>query len=77
MNIQILEALGLAEHIKLVEQGMCPACGNLVIVEDLKNEISIAEHKISGLCQICQDDIFGLPLTEEDLERMSQNEHGA
>ena len=44
------------ELIKLVEQGKCPMCGN--IITEFKDELSLKEYKISGLCQTCQDEVF-------------------
>ena len=38
---------------------ICPFCGVEFDKEDLRNAISIKESNISGLCQKCQDDIFG------------------
>jgi hypothetical protein len=34
-------------------------CGNEVKVDDFHDEISLREYRISGLCQTCQDEIFG------------------
>jgi hypothetical protein len=37
----------------------CPICGTLVNAgKDLKDPLSVAEWKISGLCQACQDATF-------------------
>ena len=38
---------------------ICPLCVNKFELEDLRNEISRREAKISGLCQKCQDNTFG------------------
>ena len=37
----------------------CPFCPNEFELEDLRNEISRKEAKISGFCQECQDKTFG------------------
>lgn len=34
-------------------------CGQEVKIEDFRDEISLREYQISGLCQTCQDEIFG------------------
>lgn len=34
-------------------------CGKLVVMADFRNDISRREYRISGLCQSCQDEIFG------------------
>ena len=41
------------------EKGVCVFCGNKIKMEDFKNQLSIKEYEISGLCQKCQDDTFG------------------
>jgi len=46
---------------KLVKEGKCPHCEMYIgqVGLDLRNEISRKEFKISGLCQACQDKVFG------------------
>ena len=40
--------------------GSCMTCDTSDIVEaDFKDDISIKEYEISGLCQSCQDDVWG------------------
>lgn len=34
-------------------------CGKEVTLKSFRDELSIREYKISGLCQQCQDEIFG------------------
>ena len=58
MNKQIMSAI-FPEETKRVEQGLCPLCGKEVKEEDFKDELSKKEFKISGMCQSCQDSIFG------------------
>jgi len=41
------------------EKGVCVTCGNKIKMEDFKDQLSIKEYGISGLCQKCQDDAFG------------------
>jgi hypothetical protein len=43
--------------------GGCVKCGDIVFSTDFRDELSRKEYGISGLCQCCQDGIFG---TEED-----------
>lgn len=40
------------------EQGICPFCKRPVDESQFRDEISLREYKISGLCQCCQDDFF-------------------
>lgn len=41
----------------LIDQGRCPCCAK--VVRNFKDELSRREFKISGLCQRCQDEVFG------------------
>jgi hypothetical protein len=45
---------------KLIEAGQCPFCGEVIEgPEDFRDELSRREYSISGICQACQDRIFG------------------
>ena len=46
------------EAKKLKEQGKCPTCAQ--VLGPFRNESSIKEFGISGMCQECQDSIFGI-----------------
>jgi C4-type Zn-finger protein len=59
MNKKIMKQAGLGEQVKLVEQKKCPFCKKEVNQSDFRNEISRRVYLISGLCQKCQDMIFG------------------
>ncbi len=37
----------------------CPLCAEKVNKDEFRNEVFIKEFKSSGLCQECQDTIFG------------------
>jgi len=54
----ILKIAGFKEEVEAVEHGFCPICKNPVSKSDFKDERSIKEYNISGMCQRCQDDIF-------------------
>lgn len=41
------------------KNGICPFCGKDVKIEELRDDKSRKEFDISGLCQSCQDDVFG------------------
>jgi DNA repair exonuclease SbcCD ATPase subunit len=47
------------EQKKLVNQGKCPLCSKEIREEDFKNDLSKKEYSISGICQVCQNEIFG------------------
>ena len=44
----------------LVERGWCPTCSKVVSM--FRDELSLREYRISGLCQTCQDALFGFDL---------------
>ena len=59
MNKRILQLAGFGEEVKAVERGDCPLCKHKVDKDEFRDELSRKEFEISGLCQSCQDDIFG------------------
>ena len=38
---------------------ICVFCHKSIKMKDFRNELSRKEYKISGICQRCQDDVFG------------------
>jgi hypothetical protein len=58
MNKNIMRALGFGNEVAKVEAGRCPFCGKQVNIADFRDDCSIRECSISGLCQACQDDTF-------------------
>ena len=38
--------------------GRCPSCKDRIHTDEFKDELSVKEFGISGLCQTCQDKIF-------------------
>lgn len=62
MNKDIMKAAGFTEQVELVEAGHCPCCKHKIgSPSNFKDELSLREFFISGLCQDCQDQVFGLP----------------
>jgi len=57
MNEKIIEKLfpGAIERMK---KGQCPICGEKIKPEEFKDELSLKEFRISGMCQACQDKTF-------------------
>jgi len=39
--------------------GRCPTCGHADPANTIRDNISLVEFNLSGLCQDCQDRIFG------------------
>jgi hypothetical protein len=61
MNEQIMKAMGFGKAVKDVHEGLCPFCGKrLNLATEFRNEKSVREYGISGLCQSCQDETFGV-----------------
>lgn len=59
MNKRIMEAMGFGKEVELAKKGYCPLCKQLVRFMDFRTATSVREHRLSGLCQSCQDDFFG------------------
>ena len=59
MNKELMIALGFEKEVRMVENGRCPFCGEQVDVSEFRDELSLREFYISGLCQRCQDEFFG------------------
>ena len=59
MNKELMKQAGFGRQVKAVEQGKCPFCGKTVESDEFRDDISKEEFKISGLCQKCQDNVFG------------------
>ena len=49
-----------------IDGGQCVKCGEFNL--EFRDELSRKEHGISGLCQVCQDDIFGGPEENDEKE---------
>ena len=59
MNQDIMKAAGFSEEVELVNQKKCPICKEDIDEKKLRNQISKDEYLISGMCQACQDELFG------------------
>lgn len=47
----------IAGRTTAIRSDKCVSCGKDAI--EFKNDLSRAEYRISGLCQKCQDEVFG------------------
>ena len=47
------------EQMELAKAGKCTTCSNVIKIDDFRDPLSVQEYKISGMCQTCQDDVFG------------------
>lgn len=52
------EILFPEQHAR-IEMGMCPFCDVAISESDFRDALSVKEYHISGLCQDCQDEVFG------------------
>ena len=60
MNPTIMEKLGFAKEMKLVSEHKCPFCRQPIVPDlEFRDALSHREYTISGLCQKCQDRMFG------------------
>ena len=58
MNKDIMKKM-FPDEFELVQLGKCPFCKKDVLAEEFKDALSMKEFKISGICQKCQDKVFG------------------
>lgn len=59
MNEEIMKAVGFEKEVNLVKLGKCPLCSNPVLKGSFRDALSEREFSVSGMCQSCQDDVFG------------------
>lgn len=59
MNKDLMNLLGFDKELDLVKNKKCPSCGQGIDESAFDSECSRNEYTISGLCQECQDSIFG------------------
>ncbi len=71
MNDNIMTQMGFGKEVEDVHNSICPACKNAVDPNSFRDDVSRREYKISGLCQTCQDEIFG---SDEEIEDEYQDD---
>jgi hypothetical protein len=60
MNRDLLRAVGCGKAVDAVDNGKCPSCGKPIqAFTEFVDDLSRREFGISGLCQECQDRVFG------------------
>ena len=55
--IKPIDILTGGQHSRDIAAGRCTGCK--LPAFEFRNALSQKEHRISGLCQTCQDDVFG------------------
>jgi hypothetical protein len=46
-------------NVRAIEADKCPTCGKVIKESDFRHGLSKTEYSISGMCQECQDKVFG------------------
>ena len=59
MNKNIMKKIGFERELNQIKENKCPFCAKIVNDSGFRNELSRREYHISGLCQECQDSVFG------------------
>ncbi|MHA2018402.1 MAG: hypothetical protein ACTSXY_09015 [Promethearchaeota archaeon] len=61
MNEEIMTSVGFKNEVDLIKKSKCPFCEKEItnLVTEFRDELSLKEFGISGLCQQCQDNFFG------------------
>jgi hypothetical protein len=54
---KFLNTMTVIPRMNAIENNVCALCGK--DASKFKDEISVREFAISGLCQSCQDEVFG------------------
>lgn len=58
MNKTILKEKGFSVEVEQIEHGICPICSCIVDKTQFRDDISLQEYRISGMCPSCQYHIF-------------------
>lgn len=58
MNKQIMKSAGFGKAVEDVANGLCPFCQSKINSKEFRDDLSLKEFHISGLCQNCQDKTF-------------------
>ncbi|OEC90954.1 hypothetical protein A9239_03940 [Methanosarcina sp. A14] len=56
---RFLKSLGFRREVETVAKCICPLCEERVDEDEFRSEAFVKEFKSSGLCQGCQDTVFG------------------
>ena len=60
LNKPVFKMKEFAEEKHMVEEDVCVFCKTHIKEDDFKDELSKREYSISGMCQTCQDRLFGV-----------------
>lgn len=62
MNIKkknFLKSLKVRQTVLKIKECKCPLCTEKVNKKEFRNDVFVREFERSGLCQECQDTVFG------------------
>ena len=59
MNEELMKKEGFAKEVERVRANLCPVCGVAIQPGEYRDDLSVKEAGISGMCQKCQDRVFG------------------
>lgn len=59
MSSQMAKAAQLAMFGRVCPDNECPLCGCGIDVGGFRDALSLKEYEQSGMCQKCQDEVFG------------------
>ena len=54
-----ISAITGVDRREAITSKTCTCCGSAVTLDSFKDELSLKEFHISGMCQTCQDSVFG------------------
>lgn len=60
-----MRSAGFGKEVDEVAFGRCPFCRTIVNMTDFKDDLSLREFQISGLCNSCQDSVFNDEVEDE------------
>jgi len=52
------DLLGGKNRIQIIKEGLCMTCEGQA--SNFRDALSEDEYRISGMCQCCQDEVFGM-----------------
>ena len=56
---ELSKSIRIWREVAIVEDCRCPSCAARVDEDEFRNEVFMKEFESSGLCQGCQDTVFG------------------
>ena len=57
-----MKTMGSTQEVENAVEGRCATCGKTIHPNaEFKDPLSAKEFTISGMCQACQDSVFGAP----------------